>query len=221
MLTITKESTIEEIKEYLTAWTVLATKIYKTKQLAIGHFYNNGTENRFRVVVCEFSDITENNVSIDEKSNSSRHVSEDTEKTYKLRLTNLKNRRNGEKSFIQRTFNNETLIDISEDEFFESFETFKTIYSECANSIIFAQRAKQKKQKKGESTQMTLTVGHYVEYLLNPEEWKINCVTIRNGYDLKTKDGRIFEIKTCCGKIKHGETVYNFGGSTIELSKDF
>lgn len=218
---LTKNSTIEEIKAYLTAWQELATKIYKTKQLAVGHFYNNGTENRFYVVVCDFSDITENNVRIDEKSNPSRHVPAETEKTYKLRLSNLKNCRNGEKSFIQRTFNNETLIDISEDEFFDGFETFKTIYSECANSVIYAQRAKQKKQKKGESTEMTLTVGHYVEYLLNPEEWKINVKNIKDGYDLKTKDGRIFEIKTCLGKIKHGEKIYSFGGSTIELSKDY
>ena len=218
---LTKNSTREEICAYLTAWQKLATKIYKTKQLAIGHFYNNGTENRFRVVVCDFSDITENNVSIDVKSFPSRHVSEDTEKTYKLRLTNLKNCRNGEKSFIQRTFNNEILIDISEDEFFDGFETFKTIYSECANSVIFSQRAKAKRQKKGESTEMTLTVGHYVEYLLNPGEWRINVKNVKDGYDLKTKDGRIFEIKTCCGKIKHGEKVYSFGGSTIELSKDF
>lgn len=215
-MTLTKESTLAEVAAYLAEWRTLAVKKYPEKRLAIGLF----TDSKFIILDCDFSDITENNVSIDEKSFSSMHKEDNGEKVYKLRLSNLKNSKNGEKSFLLRCFRNTVLFECSLDEFFSRFEWFRNEYGNCANDVIFAQRAKAKRQKKAENTQMTLTVGHFAEYLLSGGNWSINAKAIQNSYDVKVNNTP-YEVKTCLGKITYNGTIYNFGGSSIELAKDF
>lgn len=213
---LTKDSTPEEIAEYLAIWRELAVKKYPNKRLAVGLF----TDNKFVILDCNFSDITENNVCIDEKSFSSMHRENDGKKAYKLRLTNLKNSKNGEKSFLLRCFNNKVLYECSLSEFFTRFESFKNEYENCAGSVIYAQRLKAKRQKKAESTQMTLTVGHFAEYLLTNGNWSINAKAIQDSYDVKVNDIP-YEVKTCLGKITYNGNKYNFGGSSIELAKNY
>ncbi len=222
MVKLNEFSTVEEINEYLNAWSHLATKIYTKKRLIIAFSYKCGTEYRFRAVKCDFTDIKPYMVSICEKSFSSRHVSSECDVTYKLRLENVKNgsKKGVNDSFVKQFFNNECVFDIDEKEFFTKFELFKSIYGHNASNIISAQRAKAKKQKKGENTEMTLTVGHFTEWLINPD-YKINVKTIKNGYDYREKNGNTYEIKTCYSKVKYNGQIYSFGGSTIELSKDF
>ena len=220
MLKLKKDSTIEEISAYLTAYIALATKVYSNKKLAIAFTYNINGETFVKVVSVPFSVLCADYVSIDVKSNSSRHVSEDVEKTYKLRLTNLKNKGGSGKSFIKEYgFTSETLLEMTFSDFINGYGQFTEQYAECANSVIYAQRAKQKKQKKAHSTQMTLTIGHYIESLLT-NDWSINCTTVKNGYDVKINNIP-YEVKSCLGKIKFNDDTYSFGGSTIELSKDF
>ena len=217
---LTKNSTREEICAYIAAYIALATKTYREKQLAIAFTYNVSGKTFVKVVSVPFSVLSADYVSIDEKSNPSRHVPADTEKTYKLRLTNLKNKGKNGKSFIkQYGFTSETLMEMTFDEFINGYEHFREQYAGCANSVIYAQKAKQKRQKKGENTQMTLTIGHYIESLLT-KDWTINCATVKNGYDVKI-NGIPYEVKSCLGKIRYNDEIYSFGGSSIELSKDF
>lgn len=219
MLKLTKESTRQEICAYIAAYIALATKVYSNKKLAIAFTYNMNGETFVKVVSVPFSVLCADYVSIDEKSNSSRHVSADTEKTYKLRLTNLKNKGESGKSFIKEYgFTSETLLEMTFADFISGYEQFTEQYAECANSVIYAQRAKQKRQKKAQNTQMTLTIGHYIESLLT-NDWSINCITVRNGYDVKINNVP-YEVKSCLGKIKYNGENYSFGGSSIELTKD-
>ena len=223
MLKLNAFSTVEEISAYLAMWCKLATKVYREKKLIIAFSYKCGTEYRFRAVKCSFTDIKPYMVSVCEKSFSSRHVSYECDVTYKLRLENVKNGsiKGSNDSFVKQFFNNECVFDIDENEFFTKFELFKSMYGHGASAEISAQRAKAKRQKKGENTEMTLTVGHFTEWLINPENYKINVKTVKNGYDYKDKNGNTYEIKTCYSKVKYNGQNYSFGGSTIELSKDF
>lgn len=220
MLKLTQNSTREEVCAYIAAYITLATKVYSNKKLAIAFTYNMSGETFVKVVSVPFSVLSADYVSIGEKSNSSRHVSADTEKTYKLRLTNLKNKGVNGKSFLKEYgFTSETLLEMTFSDFINGYEQFTEQYAEYANSVIYAQRAKQKRQKKAQNTQMTLTIGHYIESLLT-NDWLINCVSVRNGYDVKINNIP-YEVKSCLGKIKFNGDTYSFGGSTIELSKDF
>lgn len=192
--------------------------------MIIAFSYKDGNNYRFRAVKCDFEDIKPHMLKVCEKSFSSRHVSaEYTKKTYKLRLENLKNASEKGKndSFIKKFFNNECVFDISDIEFFEKFEAFRSLYDRCANKVIYAQRAEQKKQKKQENTQMNLTVGHFTEWLIMGNEWSINCTAAPNGYDYKDNNGNTYEIKSNYGKIKYNGKYITFGGSSIEITKDY
>jgi len=221
---LSADSTVSEISAYYADYTERAKRKYPDKKMIVAFSYKCGTEYRFRAVKCEFEDIKPHMLSVCEKSFSSRHTTADkAERTYKLRLENLKNASDKGKndSFVKMFFNNECVFDISETEFFAKLDTFRTLYGHCANDVIFAQRAKQKKQKKQENTQMTLTVGHFTEWLIMGDKWSINCIACPNGFDYKDENGNTYEIKSSYGKVKYNGENISFGGSSIEITKDF
>lgn len=222
---LTKDSSIAEVRAYLDAYLRQLTAVY-TNKLAIAVFaYKLGAETRIQAIIGSAADFfTEYTCSIDEKSNSSRHVSATAPKTYKLRFTNIKNKGANGKSFMQMFFNKNVLFDISIDEFMNGYDEFVNSldYAEICSEIA-AIRYKQKKQHKMESTQLNLTVGHYVEKLVCDTfgiDWRLNVANHKNGYDVKDRNGQTYEVKSCLGKIKWNGETYSFGGSSIEISKN-
>lgn len=215
-------ATLTEITTYYNEYVVKATKKYPNKKMIVAFSYKDGKDTRFRAVKCDFADINPFMLTVCEKSNSSRHVDESAEKTYKLRLTNVKNDsvKKANDSFIKRCFNNEVVFDVSADEFFSKWEIFKNMYKNIAPSVIYAKRAKQKKQKKQETTQLNLTIGHFTEWLIIGEKWSINTDTVNNGYDYKDKDGTVYEVKSCYSTVDYNGDKFYFGGSSIEQTKD-
>lgn len=218
-------STVEEIRAYLEEYVRQLTSVYHTKAAIACFSYKIGGETRVQAVCGAPSDFfTVDTCSVDEKSFSSRHVSNTVEKTYKLRFTNVKNKGADGKSFFQKFFNKNVVFDMSIDEFMESYDEFVNSmdYSDVCSDIAKARYEQRKKHLK-ENTQLTLTVGHFVEKLICDTfgiDWKLNVSNFKNGYDVKDNNGQTYEVKSCLGKIKYNGETYSFGGSSIELTKD-
>ena len=218
-------STTEEIRAYLEEYCRQLTAVYRTKAAIACFSYKIGGETRIQAISGNASDFfTVDTCTIDEKSFSSRHVSNTVEKSYKLRFTNVKNKGADGKSFFQKYFNKNVIFDMSIDEFMESYDEFVNSmdYSDVCSDIAKARYEQRKKHQK-ENTQLTLTVGHFVEKLICDVfgiDWKLNVSNFKNGYDIKDNNGQTYEVKSCLGKIKYNGETYSFGGSSIELTKD-
>ena len=124
-------STVEEIRAYLEEYVRQLTSVYHTKAAIACFSYKIGGETRVQAVCGAPSDFfTVDTCSVDEKSFSSRHVSNTVEKTYKLRFTNVKNKGADGKSFFQKFFNKNVVFDMSIDEFMEIFNFYKKLSDE-------------------------------------------------------------------------------------------
>lgn len=218
-------STVSEVAEYLRAYAEGAVSVHKGKKTIAVFTYKCGAETFVKAISGDFAEFfTVDTCSIDEKSNSSRHVAETVEKSYKLRFSNIKNKGVNGRSFLQNYgIPRAAIFEMSIDDFMNGYFEFIDEYGDGATNEIAKQRYAQRKSKKLENTQLTLTVGHYIEYLLCEQfgqSYSINVSNYKNGYDVKDSNGQKYEVKSCLGKIKFDGETYSFGGSSIELSKD-
>lgn len=225
MLKLNANSTVADFAEYLRAYAQGATSVHKDKKAIAVFSYKCGAETFVKAISGDFSEFfTTDTCSLDVKSNSSRHVAETVEKSYKLRFSNVKNKGANGRSFLQNYGIPRTAIfEMTVDDFMNGYFEFIEEYGDGATNEIARQRYAQRKAKKLESTQLTLTVGHYIEYLLCKQfgqSYSINVSNYKNGYDVKDSNGQKYEVKSCLGKIKFEGETYSFGGSSIELSKD-
>ena len=214
--TLAKDASFEEIQEYLDCYKSVLTSRYPDKQMLLVFSYSEGKDYKIKFITTtpeEF--LRAEYFTVTEKSTASRHVKKDAPKVYKLRWTNVKTKKNGQPSFLLRYGiyqEREILPEMDADAFLNGYMDF-----------ISKNKSPETAKEINDSSQLTETVGHYIEFLVLQafgQSYTANFKSAKYGYDAKLNNIP-YEIKSCLGKLKDSKgNSWNFGGSSVEFTAE-
>ncbi len=209
-----KNASFEEIQAYLNCYRDILTNKYPDKQMLLVFSYSEGKDYKIKFITTTPEEFLKAEYfTITEKSAASRHTRKDAPKVYKLRWTNVRTRKNGQPSFMLRygiQKEREILPEMDADKFLEGYQEFM-------------HQASGISQETDESSRLSETVGHYIEFLVLQsfgQPYTANFRSAKYGYDVKI-NGIPYEIKSCLGQLKDSKgNSWKFGGSSVELSAE-